>query len=61
VEVVHSETPRRGQAATRAFFDATVRHANAAGLERLVSIVGTDEVDLDRDHISWVSPPGARC
>jgi transcription elongation factor GreB len=22
----------------------------------VVSIVGTDEVDLDRDHISWVSP-----
>ena len=22
----------------------------------MVSIVGTDEVDLDRDHISWVSP-----
>jgi transcription elongation factor GreB len=22
----------------------------------VVSIVGTDEVDLERDHISWVSP-----
>jgi transcription elongation factor GreB len=22
----------------------------------VVSIVGTDEVDLDRDHISWASP-----
>jgi transcription elongation factor GreB len=33
-----------------------VRYANAAGTERVVSIVGTDEVDLDRDHISWVSP-----
>ena len=52
------ETPRAGQAATRAFFGATVRYANAAGTERVVSIVGVDEVDLDRNHISWVSPLG---
>lgn len=57
-EVVDPETPRTGQAATRAFFGATVRYANAAGLERVVSIVGTDEVDLARNHISWVSPLG---
>ncbi len=57
-EVVDPETPRAGQAATRAFFGATVRYANAAGMERVVSIVGTDEVDLDRNHISWVSPLG---
>ncbi len=55
-EVVDPERPRSGQAATRAFFGATVRYANAEGTERVVSIVGTDEVDLDRDHISWVSP-----
>jgi transcription elongation factor GreB len=55
-EVVDPEAPRAGQAATRAFFGATVRYANAAGAERVVSIVGTDEVDLSRNHISWVSP-----
>jgi transcription elongation factor GreB len=33
-------------------------YANAAGVEREVSIVGTDEVDLDRNHVSWVSPLG---
>jgi transcription elongation factor GreB len=55
-EVVDPEKPRSGQAAERAFFGATVRFANAAGTERVVSIVGTDEVDLDRDYISWVSP-----
>ena len=55
-EVVDPESPRAGQAATRAFFGATVRYANATGNERVVSIVGTDEVDLDRGHISWVSP-----
>ena len=55
-EVVDPEKPRAGQAATRVFFGATVRFANAAGTERVVSIVGTDEVDLDANYISWVSP-----
>ena len=57
-EVVDPEAPRTGQRATRAFFGATVRYANAAGAERVVSIVGTDEVNLDRNHISWASPLG---
>lgn len=55
-EVVDPETPRLGRAATRVFFGATVRYATAAGSERVVSIVGLDEVDLDRNHISWRSP-----
>src|SRR5579862_6021859 len=57
-EVVDPETPRSGQAAARAFFGATVRYADASGAERVVSIVGVDEVDLSRNHISWVSPLG---
>jgi transcription elongation factor GreB len=57
-EVVDPEGPRAGQAKTRAFFGATVRYANGAGAERVVSIVGTDEVDPNRNHISWVSPLG---
>jgi transcription elongation factor GreB len=55
-EVVDPERPRSGQARERVFFGATVRYATAAGTERTVSIVGTDEVDLERDYISWVSP-----
>lgn len=55
-EVVDPETPRRGRAATHVFFGATVRFANTAGTERVVSIVGADEVDLNRHYISWVSP-----
>jgi transcription elongation factor GreB len=55
-QVVDPETPRSGRAATQVFFGATVRYANAAGTERVVSIVGVNEVDLDRDHISWLSP-----
>lgn len=57
-EVVDPETPRRGQAAERVFFGATVRYADDAGTERVVSIVGADEVDLNRNHISWLSPLG---
>jgi transcription elongation factor GreB len=55
-EVVDPEAPRAGRAATHVFFGATVRYANAAGTERVVTVVGVDEVDLGRNHISWVSP-----
>ncbi len=55
MEVVDPEAPRTGQRATRTFFGATVRYVNASGIERVVSIVGTDEVNLDRNHISWAS------
>jgi transcription elongation factor GreB len=47
---------RPGSAATRVFFGATVTYKDAAGLEHVVSIVGIDEVDLDRGYISWRSP-----
>lgn len=57
-EVVDPEAPRTGQRATKVFFGATVRYANAAGAERTVSIVGVDEVNLERNHISWASPLG---
>ena len=57
-EVVDPQAPRNGRAATHVFFGATVRYANAAGTERVVIIVGVDEVDLDRSHISWMSPLG---
>jgi transcription elongation factor GreB len=55
-EVVDPEAARDGRAATQVFFGATVRYANAAGAERVISVVGVDEVDLDRNHVSWISP-----
>jgi transcription elongation factor GreB len=54
--VVDPEAPRAGRAATQVFFGATVRYANASGSERVVRIVGVDEIDLNKDHISWMSP-----
>ncbi len=50
------EAPRGARASSRVFFGATVRFANAVGAEREVRIVGVDEIDLDRHHISWMSP-----
>jgi transcription elongation factor GreB len=55
-QVVDPAAPRSGKAARQVFFGATVRYSNAIGTEREVSIVGIDEVDLDRHHISYVSP-----
>jgi transcription elongation factor GreB len=57
-EVVDPEAPRSPLRAAKVYFGATVFYTNAAGIDREVSIVGTDEVDLDRNHVSWVSPLG---
>jgi transcription elongation factor GreB len=53
--VVDPTAPRPGSAATRVFFGATVTYKDGVG-QHVVSIVGIDEVDLDRGHISWRSP-----
>ena len=55
-EIVDPAAPRSGAAATRVFFGASVTYSDAAGREHLVRIVGVDEVDLERRHISWMSP-----
>ena len=38
------------------YFGATVTVADEAGVERTISIVGVDEIDLQRGYVSWVSP-----
>jgi transcription elongation factor GreB len=55
-EVVDPAAPRPAAAASRVFFGATVTYSDAAGAEHVVSIVGLDEVDLNRRYISWMSP-----
>jgi transcription elongation factor GreB len=54
--VVDPAARRPESAATRVFFGATVTYKDAAGDEHVVSIVGIDEVNLDRGYISWRSP-----
>ena len=53
-EVVNPATPRDDE--TQIFFGATVTYSNLAGEEKTVAIVGIDEVDTARGHISWISP-----
>jgi transcription elongation factor GreB len=55
-EVVDPAAPRPASAASRVFFGATVTYRDADGTTHTVSIVGVDEVDLDRRYISWNSP-----
>jgi transcription elongation factor GreB len=38
------------------FFGAQVTIADADGSENIYTIVGVDEIDLQRGHISWISP-----
>lgn len=55
-EIVDPAAARSGSAAARVFFGATVTYRDGGGREQSVSIVGVDEVDLNRRYISWVSP-----
>jgi len=50
-EIVHSS----GRDSDQIFFGARVRVKGASG-ERTVSIVGVDEVDPAKGHVSWISP-----
>ena len=54
----HSEVidPAQRGDCDQAFFGATVTVSNQRGEENTYSIVGMDEVDLGRGHISWISP-----
>lgn len=56
--VVVDPRAQRGRAGTRVLFGATVTVENRAGEERVLSIVGRDEIDTARGRISWVSPVG---
>ena len=55
-EVVDPQTPRDEDMAEQVFFGATITYANQQGDENTVTIVGIDEVDMKRNHISWISP-----
>ncbi|QDQ25744.1 transcription elongation factor GreB [Chitinimonas arctica] len=52
--------PATREATDQVFFSATVTVLRGNGEEQTVSIVGVDELDLDKQHISWISPL-ARC
>src|SRR5258705_2229640 len=52
-EVVDSS---RQENVDQVFFGATVAYATQDGETHTVTIVGVDEVDLDRGYVSWISP-----
>ncbi|WP_244814022.1 transcription elongation factor GreB [Caballeronia sp. Lep1P3] len=47
---------RKQENVDQVFFGATVDYAGDDGIVHTVTIVGIDEVDLDRGHVSWISP-----
>ena len=59
--VVDNHARKSGDAAAdRIFFGATVTYASLeeidSGKQTTITIVGVDEVDLEKNHVSWVSP-----
>ncbi len=48
--------PAQRQGCEQVFFGATVTVCHEDGIERTYSIVGIDEADAGKGHISWVSP-----
>ena len=59
--VVDNLARKNGDAdADQVFFGATVTYSPLEGLEAgketVITIVGVDEVDLEKAHVSWVSP-----
>ncbi|SDZ97522.1 transcription elongation factor GreB [Nitrosospira multiformis] len=53
-EIIDPSMPREDE--SRIFFGATVTYINEKGEEKIVSIVGVNEIDTTRGYISWVSP-----
>jgi len=48
--------PETREATDQIFFGATVTYAEEDGTETTISIVGVDEVNMDKGHVSWISP-----
>ena len=48
--------PATREATDQIFFGATVTYADETGQEITISIVGVDEVNMDKGHVSWISP-----
>lgn len=55
-EIAEVVDPATQQGLEAIFFGATVCYLNEKGEELTVKIVGVDEVDPSKNHISWISP-----
>ena len=56
LEIAAVVDPRLQKNRAQVFFGARVRYVNESDVEREVRIVGTDEADLTRGEVSWISP-----
>lgn len=56
LEIAEVVDPESREPTEQVFFGATVVIARSDGPEQTVSIVGVDETDLPKHHISWISP-----
>ncbi|MDE1148747.1 MAG: transcription elongation factor GreB [Azospirillaceae bacterium] len=56
VESAEVVDPQLQKNRSQVFFGATVTYADEDDRRMTVTIVGRDEVDMDRNRISWVSP-----
>jgi transcription elongation factor GreB len=48
--------PETREATDQIFFGATITYLEDDGSETTISIVGVDEVNMDKGHVSWISP-----
>ncbi|AXK38195.1 transcription elongation factor GreB [Crenobacter cavernae] len=56
LEIAEVVDPEIREATDQVFFGATVTVSRGDGHEQRLAIVGVDEIDLPRGHISWISP-----
>lgn len=48
--------PESREATDQIFFGATVCYTTEDGEETTIAIVGVDEVDMEKNYVSWISP-----
>ncbi|CUA86366.1 MULTISPECIES: transcription elongation factor GreB [Gulbenkiania] len=56
LEIAEVVDPETRESTDQIFFGATVVMLRGDGSEQMVRIVGVDEIDLARGHISWIAP-----
>ncbi|MDH5534448.1 MAG: transcription elongation factor GreB [Betaproteobacteria bacterium] len=56
LDVVEVVDPAAREATDRVYFGATVTYRSGNAQEGAVTIVGIDEADAGRGHVSWISP-----
>jgi len=56
LEVAEVTDPSVHHGSDQVFFGSTVRYADEAGAERVVTILGIDEANSAQSQVSWISP-----